>query len=169
VRAREGLRFGQGAGFFFSAFDAELVQRLVRGILSDSALFDGMHVIEVQLQETPRFGSRQMFRVGSPVLVKKQEESGGVKHLLWTDADSGDALTATMRHKLREAGLPDEGVRVYFSPEGATPKTKLVKYREVCNKASFCPVVVEGTAEQIAFAWEVGVGNSTGVGFGALV
>ena len=36
------------------------------------------------------------------------------------------------------------------------------------NKASICPVIVKGTSEQIAFAWNVGVGNSTGIGFGAL-
>ena len=27
---------------------------------------------------------------------------------------------------------------------------------------------LKGSPEQIAFAWDVGVGNSTGIGFGAL-
>ncbi|MGN9307593.1 CRISPR-associated endoribonuclease Cas6 [Enterococcus faecium] len=47
-------------------------------------------------------------------------------------------------------------------------KTKLVYYKNIGNKTSICPVIIEGTPEQIAFAWNVGVGNSTGIGFGAL-
>jgi len=30
-------------------------------------------------------------------------------------------------------------------------------------------VIVEGDPRAVQFAWEVGVGNSTGIGFGALV
>jgi CRISPR/Cas system endoribonuclease Cas6 (RAMP superfamily) len=29
-------------------------------------------------------------------------------------------------------------------------------------------VIIKGTPEQLAFAWNVGLGNSTGIGFGAL-
>jgi hypothetical protein len=65
--------------------------------------------------------------------------------------------------------MDDAGVRVYFLPDASAPKTKLVSYRGIGNKASFCPVVVEGTPEQVGFAWKVGVGNSTGIGFGALI
>jgi CRISPR/Cas system endoribonuclease Cas6 (RAMP superfamily) len=29
-------------------------------------------------------------------------------------------------------------------------------------------VIVEGSAEAVGFAWNVGIGNGTGIGFGAL-
>ena len=41
-------------------------------------------------------------------------------------------------------------------------------YNGVENKASWCPVIVEGKPETKAFAWNVGLGNSTGIGLGAI-
>ena len=51
----------------------------------------------------------------------------------------------------------------------ATAKSKLFRYKQVQCRASVCPVLVSGSAEQIRFAWEVGVGHSRGSGWGALV
>ena len=65
--------------------------------------------------------------------------------------------------------LPDNDVNVKFDKEYLKPTIKAVTYNGVLNKGSLCPVIIEGTAEQIGFAWDVGVGNSTGIGFGALV
>ena len=44
----------------------------------------------------------------------------------------------------------------------------MVTYNGIKNRASLVPIVIEGTTEQITFAWSVGLGNSTGIGFGAL-
>ena len=62
------------------------------------------------------------------------------------------------------------GAAVRFDPAHlATAKTKLFRYKQVQCKGSICPVLVSGSTEQIQFAWEVGVGHSTGIGCGALV
>jgi len=46
--------------------------------------------------------------------------------------------------------------------------TKLVTYKNIKNRANWCPVIINGKAETKSFAWEVGLGNSTGVGFGGV-
>ncbi len=66
------------------------------------------------------------------------------------------------------ANLPQE-VEVSFDTSYENPKTKLVNYKGINIRASFCPVIVKGHPRAVQFAWEVGVGNSTGIGFGALI
>ena len=109
--------------------------------------------------------------LASPILAKgRPDEAGRVRHYLYDDPETDAILTATLRHKLRQAGLDDTGAAVRFDPAHlATAKTKLFRYKQVQCKGSICPVLVRGTSEQIQFAWEVGVGHSTGIGCGALV
>ncbi len=72
-----------------------------------------------------------------------------------------------MNKKTRAAGI-DGDVKVYFDPDYLNPKTKLVEINGIKNRSTMCPVIIEGTPENILFAWNVGVGHSTGCGFGAL-
>lgn len=44
----------------------------------------------------------------------------------------------------------------------------MVTYRGIGNRANMCPVIIDGRPETKAFAWEVGIGNSTGIGFGSI-
>ncbi len=119
------------------------------------------------IQQTPNFSNQQRFVLASPVLVKRADGEGE-KHFIYSDDSVDTYLTQTLQHKLRKAGKSDSGVQVRFDQSYLNPVTKLVDYKGIKNRASMCPVVVDGTPEQVAFAWEVGVGNSTGIGFGAL-
>ena len=47
-------------------------------------------------------------------------------------------------------------------------KTRLITLAGSPNRASVCPVIVEGPPSAVAFAWNVGAGNSTHYGFGSL-
>ena len=67
------------------------------------------------------------------------------------------------------AGLPiDESLKIYFDQNYINKKIKYIDYRGVRNKANMCPVFIKGKPETKAFAWNVGIGNSTGIGFGAI-
>ncbi len=60
-------------------------------------------------------------------------------------------------------------VSVRFHADYPNPNVKMVHYRNLDIKGSLCPVIVQGNARAVQFAWEVGVGgNSTGIGFGAV-
>lgn len=171
-RDEQGLRFPKGAQWYISALDTDFLQRSVHGILDDPGIRWGMRVEQCQILAPPSFPegvSEQRFLCSSPIFIKRSLPDGEEKHYLYTDPESDRLLTETLQHKLRAAGLPEEGVSVRFDRQYPKARTQKVMYRNIGNMANYCPVYVRGTAEQLAFVWTVGVGGSTGVGFGALM
>jgi CRISPR-associated endoribonuclease Cas6 len=165
------LEFPRGARFFISFYDDALAEKIVNNALADTEVCCGMSVTRIEQQATPRFGSRYTFKVGSPVLAKSKEIDGKVKHYTYSDPEADATLTATLRHKLDRAGLvaPHNQATVQFDKTYRNPKTTLVQITHIHNRASVCPVTIEGTPEAVAFAWNVGVGHGTGSGFGSLL
>ena len=169
---RGGIRFGEGAHWFISAPDRAVIHTIISGVLRAPDIGLGLRVQDVRMQEAPEFAAgEQTFRVASPVFIKHETEKGKpADHLLPGHELADELLTATLRHKLIQAGLDDAGAAVRFDPAFvASAKSKLFQYKQVQCRSSVCPVLVSGNAEQIQFAWEVGVGHSTGIGCGALV
>ncbi len=169
---RGALEFPRGATWFISYHDdLDLTEQLVNAALRDPEVCYGMSVVSVEQQATPRFGHRHAFKVGSPVLARSKQAEGQMKHLLYTEPEADDVLTATLRHKMDKAQLaaPHKDVRVRFDRSYRGAKTKLVRIKDIESRASVCPVIIEGTPEAVAFAWNVGVGHSTGSGFGCLL
>lgn len=165
------LEFPHGARWFISLYDELLVEAIVNHALADPEVCCGMRVVRIEQQATPDFGPRYTFKVGSPVLAKSNEIKGKIKHYIYSDSEADATLTATLRHKLDRAGLstPHNQATVSFDRTYRSPKTKLVKIKDTANRASVCPVIVEGTPEAVQFAWNVGVGHGTGSGFGCLL
>ena len=164
------LEFPEGARWFISSPDRALIKNLVDGIFSDPELAYGMKVQSLTLRETPDFGKEHRFLVNSPVLVKRKLEGDeNETHFIWNQPESDHYLTETLQHKLENAGISGKLIEAGFDRNYAGAKTKMVQYKDINNRASLCPVFLKGDPEAISFAWDVGVGNSTGIGFGALV
>ena len=169
---RGGIRFAEGANWFISAPDEALIHELVSGVVRAPDLGLGLAVRDVRMQRAPEFAAgEQPFRVAGPVFIKHEVERGKpAEHLLPGHELADELLTATLRHKLRQAGLDDTGATVRFDPTHiSTAKTKLFRYKQVQCRSSICPVLVAGSTKQLQFAWEVGVGHSTGIGCGSLL
>lgn len=177
--SRDRLQFPRGAEWLISFYDETLIEPLVNRALQDGEVCYGMRVTEIIQQVAPRFGDRQTFKVASPVLARaeiKQDEQPDaakqqIKHLIYTDPEADDVLTRTLHHKMDVAGLDPrhKQTRVSFDRTYRGAKTRLVTIKNIQSRASVCPVRVEGTPEGVQFAWTVGVGHSTGSGFGCLV
>lgn len=162
-----GLNFKQGGEWHISAHDPGLLKGLITGIQSDPLISFGMEVDGITIVDVPQFGASEKFYLNSPVFVKRNE-NGRIRFYLHEDKEIDQLMTQTMTTKLRKAGLNHEGIKITFDKTYHNPKTKKISFGGIDCRASFCPVIIEGTPEQIAFAWNVGVGNSTGIGFGAL-
>jgi CRISPR-associated endoribonuclease Cas6 len=67
-----------------------------------------------------------------------------------------------------QVGLLDDTIEISFDTSYINAGTKKITYKGVENKASWCPVIIKGKPETKLFAWNVGLGNSTGIGFGAI-
>ena len=164
---RSGINLTNDSYFFISVYDDGLIKRIIKGIISDPSLCFGIVVTDVQIAEDREFSSQEKFFVASPVFIKRRFDNNE-KHITYSDPNAALYLTETLQKKLRIAGLPEDGIRVSFDKDYPYPRTKIISYKTIGNKVNICPVIIEGSQEQIAFAWNVGVGNSTGIGFGAL-
>lgn len=162
-----GFDFSKGAKWFISFWENDIGKQLVKNILSDPEVCCGMKIAEIQIQETPKFSNREKFTAASPIFIRKYDNDRKALHLTYKDEKTDFYLTETLKHKLRKAGLePDINVR--FDKSYTYPKTKLIRINGIENRANFCPVIIEGHPGAVQFAWNVGVGHSTGSGFGAL-
>ncbi len=163
----KGLSFPRGSGMEISAFEIGFLKRLIKGIQQDPYLSFGLKVTDITIHEAPVFSNKETLFVASPVLVKRTVAEKDI-HYPYNDPACEALLTETLQRKLQIAGVSPEGVKVSFLDNYPGAQTKIIYYNKIGNRVNICPVVIEGTNEQIAFAWKVGVGNSTGIGFGAL-
>lgn len=163
------LFFPYGARFFISFYDDQVVKRIIRTILGDSSMFCGMSVSDITLADTPDFALRDLYYCGSPILIKRKMEDGRDKQYNYQDTEANTCMKETLLTKMRLAGLEEDStLDIRFDTSYEKKKLKLVSYHGIGNKASLCPVIIHGKPETKHFAWEVGIGNSTGIGFGAI-
>lgn len=168
----QGYTFSEGAHFFVSFYEEEYLKALIRTILSDPVMFSGLQVRDITIVDQPTFSEEpQGFRLASPVFIKRlQDESRNYKFYLYDDEESNKLITETLKHKMQEAGLPeDEMLRVEFDLSYSQKQVKMVTMHGVKSKASMCPVIIYGSPLSKLFAWTVGLGNSTGSSFGSLL
>ena len=167
IASKQGINLEDDAYFFIGTYKESLLKQIIKGILKDPDMFHGVKVIDIQIKNTPNFNSIEKFLMASPVLLKTKEEDK-ITHVTLEDASFEKVLTDSFKNKLAKANLNPEGISIRLNPQTNFRQTKLVTYKGIKNRTSFAPIIIEGTPEQIAFAWCVGLGNSTGIGFGAL-
>lgn len=171
-QARSGaLSFPNGSRWRLSFHEDDAMKAVLRGIIADPDVMYGMRVTEAQQQETPVFGDRYLFKTdNAPVITRRRREDGSRAYLTYDDPAADESLTRTLRTRLRTAGMEGEHLRskVRFDRGYDGARTKVARIKGVDHKGSICPVIVEGTPEAVQFAWNVGVGELTGSGFGAL-
>lgn len=166
-KTSKGIHFEKEASFFFSSYDPDLIKTLIYGIQKDPKMFYDLSVSEVVIEENPDLTDREHFLVASPVFIKRKD-GNHIKHVLFDDQNAGTYLKETLQTRMKKAGIYDNDFSISFDKNYTKAGTKKVKYNEVDNRASWCPVIIKGKPETKLFAWNVGLGNSTGIGFGSL-
>lgn len=167
IANKKGIDLKDDAYFFIGTYEESLLKQIIKGVLEDPNMFHGVKVIDVQIKNVPNFNTSEKFLMASPVLLKMKEESK-INHVTLEDDNFEEVLTDSFKNKLEKANLNPEGVSIRLNPETNFRQTKLVTYKGIKNRTSLAPIIIDGTPEQIAFAWCVGLGNSTGIGFGTL-
>lgn len=163
-----GLSFPKGARLFLSFYESDYTRQVIRSILTDPALFCGMQVTDVSIAETPTFANQTVFEPASPIFIHRQVGDCN-RHYTYNDPEAGELLKETLVRKMQQAGLPtDDTLHIWFDSSDPKKRTKLVHYKDIKNKTNLCRVMLEGKPETMAFAWTVGLGSTTGIGFGAL-
>jgi len=164
---QKGLKFDNGTSFFFSAHDPELIGKIVTGIMKDKTMFYDLEVVEVALKEDPDLSKKERFMPASPILIKRRN-GNLIDHILFGDPVSEECMEKTLRTKMEKVGIVDDTLEIRFDTTYPKAETQIITYKGVQNKTNWCPVIINGKPETKLFAWNVGLGNSTGIGFGAI-
>jgi CRISPR-associated endoribonuclease Cas6 len=166
---RGSLDFPNGARMFISFYDSGILKAVIDSIQSSPAMFCGMEVRSIDMTDYPDFTRRDYFYCASPVFIKRRLDSGETRQYNFNDADAGKYMRESLLTKMRQAGLEDDNtLDIRFDTSYAKKKLKLVNYHGVGNKASICPIIIHGKPSIKRFAWDVGIGSCTGIGFGAI-
>lgn len=164
-----GLWLPNGGRMFISFYEDKYVMQLIETIRQDPYMFCGISVTDIIIENNPDLSERKRFNFGSPIFIKRKLDNGDEKHFTFNDNEANRLMEETLRSKMRQAGLPDdESLKIEFDLSYARKNTKLVKYHNIGNVANECPVIINGEPETKLFAWNVGIGNCTGIGFGAI-
>ena len=162
------IRFNSSPYFFISTHDTLLTKEIIKNIQSEPTLFDNLVVKEIIICNTPDFSCISKFQSASPIFIKRRV-SNSIVHVPFTDENAGLYLKETLESKMKLAGIVDDTLEINFDKNYPYAKTKVVHYGDIKNKANVCPVIINGKPETKEFAWNVGLGNSTGIGFGAII
>lgn len=168
----KGFNFQNGATFFISFYEEEYLKILINTILADPTMFCGLVVRDITIANQPQFEEgAQFFKLASPIFIKRTlDNNRNYKFYLYDDVECSMLMTETLKHKMQEAGLPeDETLKVEFDLSYPGKQKKMVTIHGINSKASMCPVIIYGKPESKRFAWIVGIGNSTGSSFGSLL
>ena len=169
---KKGYVFPNGAELLISFHEDQHLKKIIDSILLDSEIFYGLCVKDITIVGSPVFTEEpQRFFLASPIFIKRRiEEIMGYKYYFYDDQESNQLMTETLKHKMREAGLPeDDTLRVEFDISYSKKKKKMVTIHGIKSIANMCPVIIHGTQTSKRFAWVVGLGNGTGSGYGALI
>ena len=133
--------FPNGAELLISFHEDQHLKKIIDSILLDSEIFYGLCVKDITIVGSPVFTEEpQRFFLASPIFIKRRiEEIMGYKYYFYDDQESNQLMTETLKHKMREAGLPeDDTLRVEFDISYSKKKKKMVKLlyvliREKCS------------------------------------
>jgi len=167
-KVENGLNFPNGTSMFLSFYEEHYLKQVLKTILCDPEMCYGMRVQDVIIQEEPDLTEKEFFLCGSPIFIRRHEGNNDT-HYTYESELAGNIMKETLLHKMEIAGLPaDETLQIRFDMTYPKKKIKLVDYRGIKNKVNQCPVIIQGKPETKVFAWNVGLGNSTGIGFGSI-
>ena len=165
---KNGLEFKNGAKWFISFFEINHLKLVLESILNEPDLFNGMRIKDVILQETPNMDNIDKFYLASPIFIKRYINNVE-KYFTYENDISNHYLKETLLNKAAKANIPLKDFSIEFDISYEKRKTKLINYKGIQKIANYCPIIIKGDSAAKEFAWNVGLGNSTGIGFGSLI
>lgn len=137
-----------------------------RGIKKDPAMFDGLVCDQIEILNQ-YVADQSVFLPQSPILVKYYDKNES-HHLTFHDPCVNYFMKSIIFRKLLIAGIQPEEFSISFISNHPEATTKLVKYRDISMRANWCPVSIHSSDMIKQFILDVGVGHSTGIGFGMI-
>lgn len=160
------LSFQNDPYILFTMHDknAEFVAKFLNGVMGDKHTLFGMHYKNIEYLNFNVNEHFDLIYTVSPILIKKYEGGKTIK-LSIKDDDFIDTLKENCIKKLKYNDIEDST----FDIELHNPKNGKVKkifVGGVFNICSMCSFIVKGEKRTREMLYNLGLGNSTGSGFG---
>ena len=163
-----GIDFKNGAKWFISFHDDRIIKTIIKSILADPFMFCGMKIYDIAIEDNIDIKERERFLLSSPIL-NKRKINGNDKYYSFKDNEANQLLKETFITELHHAEIKvDQTFDIYFDSSYEKKKMKMVTYDGIKILANLCPIIIKGNDEIKKFAWNCGIGNSTGIGFGSI-
>lgn len=159
-----GLTVDKDPHFYFSCFDDRLIDRLNDGICKDKTLFYGLEVTRI---ENVDYEIKECYEPLSPIFCKQKISNNSLQHLLFNNEKTENIMTHLIKNKMKFAKVNFELESVKFEVD-ENSKTKLIKIHGINTKSNLCNIKIVGDENAHKFILDVGVGHSTGSGFGCI-
>ncbi|MDA3930137.1 MAG: CRISPR-associated endoribonuclease Cas6 [Prolixibacteraceae bacterium] len=166
--SNDGIWFKEETAFFFSAPNVELVRKLEAGVKANPSLFNGLIVSDIKILEDSDLSNRKLFFAASPLLMNPIDKNQG-EFIVYNMPNVNTILKENTLRKLKAAGINDETFDIEFDKNYANAGTKKITYNGRIMRASWCQIILKGLPETKQYLWNVGLGDNTDIGFGAIM
>lgn len=158
----------------------DVLRHEVQGMLRAGGSIDiggnRFYIRWVDAAPTPSFAESARFTCMTPIVASVPGDDGRStpRYLVPQDgARFAEAIRANLLRKyslLYEKAPADDRLTLTFAQDflATHPGTKLVAIKGICVRGAFAPFRLEGSPELIRLAWEAGLGEKTGSGFGMI-
>lgn len=173
---KKGFNFPNGASWYVSSPDNEFITIFINSIYKNPNFAYGMELKKVTLLNYELRSNNNVFKfkTQTPVLLKYFDVEKR-KHVFLTFEDDVNVVSLQMKNiimkkaKLHNFEINANDFEISFDYEYEKKKIKWIKVKGIFNKASVCPILIKTDNREIVdFIYNVGVGYSSGSGFGAL-
>jgi len=171
------LDFPHGAIWYISSPDNQFIANFINNVYQNTDFAFGMELngVDIVKIEIVNEGDYYLFHTKSPILLK-QKDFETRKNIYFTYEDDFKTTSELMKSiilkkaKKAEIDIKNDDFDISFNYEYQQKKIKWITIKTVNNKTSVCPVFIKTRKKEIAdFIYAVGVGHSTGSGFGFLL
>ena len=157
--------YPNGAHFYVSSFNNEFIEQIMFKIIDCNVEMRDMKLIGIDIESFNVHNDYDIIRTISPILLKDKE-----RVVTFQDEDFINILTEKSKIKLLKCGFSKNDVETLkFEPfHFENARLKFPKVKNVVNKSSQVMLIVKGKKEIRLALYKMGLGKSTGSGFGAI-
>lgn len=146
-----------------SSIDNEFIETFVKGLYETKATVMSMSFNRLEIPPLTIQKYYDNVMTISPILLKNKSD----RKITFEDPEWLDLLNQKTVAKLKNVGIEDPTFKIELrSPDKA--KRKLVWVGDVFNPSSMVSLKITGTKKAREAVYNMGLGNSTGCGFGAV-
>lgn len=176
TKNKKGLNFPRGAVWYVSSPNNDFILKFINNVYKNQTFAFGMEVVSVNVvdSELVNRGEYYLFQTKSPILLKERNHvTKKNEYYTFNDDESktSEIMKRVILKKAQKHGLNihEDDFNISFNQRFENKKIKWIKIKSINNKTSMCPIFVKTKRKDVAeFIHSVGVGHSTGSGFGFL-